>query len=146
MTNIGSGMGGGAGQPVAPPLFRLGGMAPPLFDCPVLPACSTVKDTLVDMLLKCLTWWKIVHQIASFIDLRLHFQKSSNFWGGHIPPQTPPCITQARRPHVPFWTSKIWPPHFENCSTAYVPRPIAIDPAVDQDAQKACVKCNLNHV
>ena len=35
--------------------FQTGWHGPPLFDCPVLTACSTVKDTPVGMLLKCLT-------------------------------------------------------------------------------------------
>ena len=85
---------GVARGPVAPPLFRRG-YNPPLFDCLVLPACSTEKGTAVDMLLKCLTWWK---SCTKSLHLRLHFQKSSNFWGGHITPQTSPCVAQVRRP------------------------------------------------
>ena len=43
-------------------------------------------DTPVDMsTVKCLTWLIIMHQT---LHLRLHFQKGSNFWGGHIPPDT----------------------------------------------------------
>ena len=48
-----------------------GGMAPPLF----WPSCSKVKKRPNRHTVKCLTWWKIVHQIASFKPI--HFQKRS---------------------------------------------------------------------
>ena len=31
------------------------------------------------------------------LHLGFNFQKSSSLWGAHIPPQTPPCVAQARR-------------------------------------------------
>ena len=99
--------GGGAGGPVAPPLFRLGGMAPPLF----CPSCCKVKKNRPNRhAVKCLTW-KIVHQIASF---KLTFSKKLQLLRGHIPPHTPPCVAQARRPaltrHVLLESKNFGPP------------------------------------
>ena len=65
---------------------------------------------------KCLPWWKIVNQIASF---KTTFSKSSNFWGVHIPPQTPTPQRRASQSWSTFLTWQIWLPHFENCSAAY---------------------------
>ena len=68
-----------------------------------------VKNADIRHAVKCLTWWKIVHQIASF---KHTFSKKLQLLRGHIPPQTPPCISQALRPLLMrhFLLSKFWPP------------------------------------
>ena len=45
------------------------------------------------------------------------FKKAPTSEGAH-----PPCVAQALRPALTrhFWLPKIWPPHFENRSAAYV--------------------------
>ena len=50
------------------------------------------------------------------------FSKSSNFWGGYIPSDT--ALRRAIAlaligADTPFLTSKIWSPHFENCSAVH---------------------------
>ena len=108
---IGGGTGAprGAGGQVAPPLFRLGRHGPPLF----WPSCSQVEKHLNKHAVKCLTWWKTVHQIASFEPT---FSKKLQLLRGPHPPQTPPCVAQARRLALTChsWLPKIChpPPHF----------------------------------
>ena len=52
----------GGGGEVAPPLFRLRGHGPSIF----LTVLFQNKRHPNRHAVKCLTWWKIVHQIASF--------------------------------------------------------------------------------
>ena len=64
---------------------------------------------------KCLTWWKIVHQIASF---KTTFSKKLQLLRGAHPPQTPPPASHKRDRF--FYFQKFGPPpHFENHSAAY---------------------------
>ena len=60
----------------------------------------------------------MVHQIASF---KPTFSKKLRLSRGAHPPQTLPCVAQARRPALTrhFLLPKIWPLHFENHSAAY---------------------------
>ena len=116
---IGGGTGGGDRGPVAvaPPLFRLGGMAPPLF----LTILFWSKRHLSGHSVKCLTWWKKMYQIVSFIKDYI-FKKAPTSEGAHPPFRHPPasCKRDGRRIiWSPFLTSKNWPLHFENRSATY---------------------------
>ena len=77
VNTIGGGT-GGRGQK-APPLFWL--------------SCSKVRKWANTHAIECLTWWKIVHQIASF---KPYIFKKSNFWGAH-PLSDTPCIAEAQQ-------------------------------------------------
>ena len=51
-------------------------------------SCSKVRNWANTHAIECLTWWKIVHQIASF---KPYIFKKPQLLRGHIPPQTPPA-------------------------------------------------------
>ena len=61
---------------------------------------------------------KKVHQIASF---KTTFSKKVLLLRGAHPPSNTPLrrASVTAGAYVPFLTSKIWPPHFENRSAAY---------------------------
>ena len=87
---------GGLGGPVAPPLFW--------------PSCSKVKKKYLNKhVVNCLTWWKIVHQIASFEPT---FSKKLQLLRWAHPPSNTPLLRASATAgaNAPFLTSKNLPP------------------------------------
>ena len=89
-------------------------MAPPLF----WPSCSKVKKNTANRhAVKCLTWRKIVHQIASF---KPTFSKKFQLLRGTHPPRHPLRRASATTgADAPFFYFKKYAPHFKNLSAAY---------------------------
>ena len=92
-------------------------MAPPLF----WSSCSKVKNDTNKHADKCLTWWKIVHQIASFKPI---LKKLQLLRRAHPPVRHPPALrkrdgrrcraifTSKNLPPPPLWKSfrRLWAP------------------------------------